>query len=74
MQQSLPTRYVEVKYRLEEYKGAIEKIVELLYAKENISGDQVREIIEVYELENNIETKLEPRKETPSSKKIVIDD
>ncbi|WP_310440717.1 ATP-dependent zinc metalloprotease FtsH [Sulfuricurvum sp.] len=74
IKQSLQTRYVEVKNRLEEYKGAIEKIVELLYAKENISGDQVREIIEVYELENNIETKLEPRKETPSSKKIVIDD
>lgn len=74
IKQSLQTRYVEVKNRLEEYKGAIEKIVELLYAKENISGDQVREIIEAYELENNIETKLEPRKETPSSKKIVIDD
>jgi cell division protease FtsH len=71
---SLQERYSEVKNRLEEYKGAIEKIVELLYAKENISGDQVREIIEAYELENNIETKLEPRKETPSSKKIVIDD
>ncbi len=74
IKQSLQTRYVEVKNRLEEYKGAIEKMVELLYAKENISGDQVREIIEAYELENNIETKLEPRKETPSSKKIVIDD
>ncbi|WP_422237469.1 ATP-dependent zinc metalloprotease FtsH [Sulfuricurvum sp.] len=74
IKESLQSRYVEVKARLEEYRGAIEKIVELLYAKENISGDQVREIIEAFEIENNIETKLEERKETPSSKKIVIDD
>ena len=74
IKQSLQERYVEVKKRLEEYRDAIEKIVELLYAKENISGDQVREIIEAYEKDHNIETKLEPRKDTPSSKKIVIDD
>lgn len=73
IKQSLEERYVEVKKRLEEYRDAIEKIVELLYAKENISGDQVREIIEAFEVEHNIETKLEPRKEIPSSKKIVID-
>lgn len=71
---TLAERYIAVKTRLEEYRDAIEKIVELLYAKENISGDQVREIIEVFEIENNIETKLEPRKETSSSKKIVIDE
>jgi cell division protease FtsH len=74
IKQSLQERYVEVKKRLEEYRDAIEKIVELLYAKENISGDQVREIIEAYEKDHGIETKLEPRKETPSSKKIVIDE
>jgi cell division protease FtsH len=74
IKKSLQERYTEVKVRLEEYRGAIEKIVELLYAKENISGDQVREIIEAFEVENNIETKIEPRKETPSSKKIVIDE
>lgn len=74
IKQSLQERYVEVKKRLEEYRDAVEKIVELLYAKENISGDQVREIIEAYEVENNLATKLEPRKEIPSSKKIVIDE
>jgi cell division protease FtsH len=74
IKKSLQERYVEVKKRLEEYRDAIEKIVELLYAKENISGDQVREIIEAYEKENEMVTKLEPRKETPSSKKIVIDE
>ncbi len=71
---NLNERYVHVKTRLEEYRDAIEKMVELLYAKENISGDQVREIINAYEIAENIETKLEPRKETPSSKKIVIDE
>lgn len=65
---SLNDRYAAVKARLEEYRDAIEKIVELLYAKENISGDQVREIIEAYEKENGIETKLEPRKELGSPK------
>lgn len=59
---TLQERYVEVKIRLEEYRDAIEKMVELLYAKENITGDQVRDIIEKYELENNIETKLSPKK------------
>lgn len=71
---SLQERYQAVKERLEEYRDAIEKIVELLYAKENITGDQVREIIEAYELEHNIQTKLEPRKEIPSSKTVVIDE
>ncbi|WP_295052683.1 ATP-dependent zinc metalloprotease FtsH [Sulfuricurvum sp.] len=74
IKESLQERYVAVKGRLEEYRDAIEKIVELLYAKENISGDQVREIIAAYEVENNIETKLEARKDIPSSKTVVIDD
>jgi len=60
---TLSERYEEVKIRLEEYRDAIEKMVELLYAKENISGDQVREIIEKYEIDNEIETKLSPKKE-----------
>ena len=59
---TLQERYVEVKIRLEAYRDAIEKMVELLYAKENITGDQVRGIIEKYEQENNIETKLSPKK------------
>lgn len=58
---SLNGRYEAVKARLEEYRGAIENMVELLYAKENITGEQVREIIEAFEIENNIETKLTPK-------------
>lgn len=64
---TLNERYAEVKIRLEEYRDAIEKMVELLYAKENISGDQVREIIENYEIDNEIETKLSPKKEIAKS-------
>jgi len=60
---TLNERYGHVKTRLEEYKDAIEKMVELLYAKENISGDQVREIIEAYEIDHGIDTKLSPKKE-----------
>jgi cell division protease FtsH len=60
---TLDERYAVVKERLEEYRDAIEKMVELLYAKENITGEQVRAIIEVFEGENNIPTKLSPKKE-----------
>lgn len=61
---SLDKRYAGVKERLEEYRDAIEKMVELLYEHENITGDQVREIIQKFEIENELETKLEPRKES----------
>lgn len=66
---SLNERYIAVKERLEEYRDAIEKMVELLYEHENITGDQVRGIIEKFETENGLETRLEPRKETISDKK-----
>ncbi len=65
---TLYERYDIVKARLEEYRDAIEKMVELLYSKENITGDQVRDIIEAYEKENGIETKLSPKKEMGSPK------
>ncbi|MDD3594774.1 ATP-dependent zinc metalloprotease FtsH [Sulfuricurvum sp.] len=70
---TLQERYIAVKSRLEEYRGAIESIVELLYAKENITGEQVREIIAAYEAEHNIETKLEPRKEFGSNETVISD-
>lgn len=68
---SLNERYVEVKERLEEYRDAIEKMVELLYEHENITGDQVREIIQKFEVDNAIETKLEPRKESTANKDVT---
>ncbi len=56
---TLEKHYTAVKERLEEYRDAIEDMVELLYEKENISGDQVRDIIKAYESKNGIPTKLE---------------
>ncbi len=56
---SLDERYKDVLQRLNEYKDAIENMVKLLYKKENISGDEVREIIINFEEENNIESKVE---------------
>lgn len=61
---SLQERYEHVRNRLEEYRGAIEDIVKLLYKKENITGEEVREIIIGFEKDNNIESKVN----------IVIDD
>ena len=55
---SLSERYVKVLVRLEEYRGAIEEIVALLYKKENITGEEVRDIIIHFEKENDIETKV----------------
>ncbi len=57
---SLSEHYENVKASLEEYRGAIENMVSLLYEKENITGDDVRAIIEKFELENDIESKLSP--------------
>ncbi len=57
---TLEERYNAVVARLEEYRGAIEKMVEELYKTENISGDVVREVIMNFEKENGIESKVEP--------------
>jgi len=59
---TLNEHYTEVKNRLEEYRDAIEKIVTLLFEKENISGTQVRDIIAAYESENGMESRLQPLK------------
>jgi cell division protease FtsH len=55
---SLTNRYKEVVTRLQEYRGAIEEIVKLLYKKENITGEEVRNIIIHFEKENSIESKV----------------
>ena len=58
IKKSLEERYKAVLERLNEYKDAIEDMVKLLYKKENITGDEVREIIIDFEKENGIETKV----------------
>ncbi len=57
---SLNEHYENVVARLEEYGDAIESMVALLYKKENITGEEVRDIIIGFEKENNIESKVEP--------------
>ena len=58
IKKSLQERYEAVLGRLEEYKDAIEDMVALLYKKENITGDEVREIIINFEKEKGIDTKV----------------
>ena len=55
---SLQEHYENVLARLEEYRGAIEAMVALLYKKENITGDEVRDLIIAFEKENNLESKV----------------
>jgi len=55
---SLSKHYEDVVARLEEYRDAIEDMVKLLYKKENITGEEVREIIVTFEKENNIDSKV----------------
>ena len=55
---SLQEHYEDVVKRLEEYRGAIENMVSLLYKKENITGEEVQEIIIDFEKENGITSKV----------------
>ena len=55
---SLQEHYIGVVARLEEYRGAIESMVALLYKKENITGEEVRELIMAFEQKNNMESKV----------------
>jgi len=61
---SLQEHYDAVLARLEEYRDAIEAMVELLYKKENITGEEVREIIVNFEKENNLESKVDRQHES----------
>jgi len=61
---SLQEHYENVVARLEEYRDAIEGMVALLYKKENITGEEVREIIINFEKENNITSKVVETHET----------
>jgi len=56
---SLDERYKVVVDSLKEYEGAIENMVKLLYKKENITGDEVRDIIIEFEKDNGMESRVE---------------
>ena len=55
---ALDEHYKNVKARLEEYRGAIENMVKLLYEKENITGEEVRDIIRAYEKEQGMQSRV----------------
>ena len=63
IQNQLEDHYARVKQTLRDYKGAIETIAQELLEKEVIEGDRVREIIEEYEKNNNLESRLVPLEE-----------
>lgn len=70
---TLEARYNTVVARLEEYRDAIEKMVEELYKTENISGEVVREIIIDFEKEHGIESKVEPHVDAEDEREISED-
>ena len=70
---TLEEHYNAVVARLEEYRGAIEKMVEELYKTENISGDLVREVIMTFEKENGMETKVEESTSAEDEREIAED-
>ncbi len=58
IKKSLDERYKEVLNRLEEYRDAIEEMVALLYKKENITGEEVRNIIINFEKSKGLESRI----------------
>ena len=54
----LDERYKHVKNRLKEYSDAIEDMVEKLFEKETIEGSEVTKIIQEFEKEHGIESKI----------------
>lgn len=54
VRRTLDERFKAVKQLLQDYNGAIESMVKELFDKEVIDGEKVREIIEIYEQENNM--------------------
>lgn len=69
VKKTLDERYKEVKATLDNYKGAIETMVSALYEEETIEGAKVREIIQKYEEENQIPTRLQELPVSKESKK-----
>lgn len=58
IQNTLSERFESVKQTLRDYAGAIETMVQELLEKEVIDGEKVREIIQTYEEENSLPSRL----------------
>lgn len=63
VKKTLNERYEGVVATLEVYKGAIETMVGALYEEETIEGEKVRRIIKDFELENDLPSRLQDKKE-----------
>ncbi len=59
IKKTLEDRYKIVKERLEEYRECIERIVASLGEYETIDGEHLRELIAAFEVEMNMESKLQ---------------
>jgi cell division protease FtsH len=73
IKQTLHEHYIEVKARLETYRGAIEGMVALLYKSENISGKEVRDVIRDFETQNGMETLLDERAAKEADREVAED-
>lgn len=62
IKKTLNEHYAYVKRTLEEYRGAIENMTEVLLDVEVIEGSKVVEIIDAYERENGMESRLAHQK------------
>jgi len=60
---TLETHYADVMASLKIYNDAIETMVTALFEKENIDGDEVRQIIGDFEKENGLQTRLQTNDE-----------
>ena len=58
IKETLETHYTDVIASLRTYNDAIETMVTSLFEKENIDGDEVRQIIGDFEKENGLESRL----------------
>ena len=73
IKKTLEEHYGDVKSRLEAYRGAIEKMVALLYESENISGKEVRDIIRKFEEENGMESRLDDAADETAQREVSED-
>ncbi len=71
---TLQDRYVIVKERLVEYRECIERIVTTLSEHETIDGEVLRGLIEAYEIESNIPTKMKHRLAKEAAQKEILKD
>ena len=73
IKETLTQHYTDVKVRLEEYRGAIEAMVALLYKRENITGHEVRDIIRTFENEQGMETRLDAAADEEAGREVSED-